>query len=225
MNRNHTLLGLAALTLLATTASAGIVDLAISTFDTDAEGWTVRDTVNGQVTYFNPSWNATGGVPTGNIEFSDISPGGYVFQAPDAFTGDFSLAVTNGGVAFDWMADQIQDGKRASVILWRNSARLWASSDPDPAAGVWHSFNFVFNMSVDWQIDYGSGAQQATMADLSYVLSDVTGMDITGETWTGMIETTWLDNPRIHARNVPAPGALALLGIASLAGTRRRRNA
>ena len=116
MNRNHTLLGLAALTLLATTASAGIVDLAISTFDTDAEGWTVRDTVNGQVTYFNPSWNATGGVPTGNIEFSDISPGGYVFQAPDAFTGDFSLAVTNGGVAFDWMADQIQDGKRASVI-------------------------------------------------------------------------------------------------------------
>jgi MYXO-CTERM domain-containing protein len=51
-------------------------------------------------------------------------------------------------------------------------------------------------------------------------------MDITGETWTGVSETTWLDNPRIWMKDVsvPAPGALALLGLSGLAGSRRRRS-
>jgi hypothetical protein len=223
MHRNSTFLGIAALALLSTSASAAITDLAISTFDTSVDGWTVRDTVNGNVSYYTPLWNAAGGMPTGHVQFSDVTPGGYVFEASSAFSGDFSQAVTDGGVSFDWMADQIQDGKRASVIFWRDNVRLWASSDPDPAADVWHSFEFVFNMNVAWQIDYGSGGQLATMADLNYVLSGVSGMDITGETWTGMIETTWLDNPRIWTRIVPAPGAIAMLGLAGIAGARRRR--
>ena len=225
MHRNTTLSGLAALALFATTASAAMTNLAISTFDSSIDGWSVRDTVNGNVTYFSPLWTAAGGMPDGHIQFSDISPGGYVFEASNAFSGDLSQALNDGGVSFDWMADQIQDGKRASVILWRDTVRLWAGSAPDPAAGVWHSFDFAFNTNVAWQIDYGSGSQLATTADLSYVLSGVTGMDITGETWTGMVETTWLDNPRIYARIVPAPGAMALLGLAGLAGARRRRMA
>jgi hypothetical protein len=225
MNRFQTLFGLTALAVFTSAAPAAITDLAISTFDSNVDDWTVRDTVNGNVTYYSPYWNASGGVPTGHVQFSDITPGGYVFEAPDEFTGDFSVAVNFGGVSFDWMADQIQDGKRASVILWRDGVRRAASSNPDPAAGVWHSFDFAFNTNVAWQIDYGTGNQLATTADLTYVLSGVTGMDITGETWTGMVETTWLDNPRIYTRHVPAPGALALLGVAGLAGTRRRRNA
>ena len=78
-------------------------------------------------------------------------------------------------------------------------------------------------MSVDWKIDYGSGAQTATLTELAWVLSDVQDMNITGETWTGIQETTWLDNPTIYGR-VPAPGALALLLGAGLAARRRRRD-
>ncbi|MDP7574263.1 MAG: hypothetical protein QF723_04055, partial [Phycisphaerales bacterium] len=68
----------------------------------------------------------------------------------------------------------------------------------------------------------GGASQLATMNEINSVLANVTGMDITGETWTGINETTWLDNPRIYM-NVPAPGALALLGVASIIGSRRRR--
>ena len=140
------------------------------------------------------------------------------------FSGDFSAAVNNGGVSFDWMADMIQSGKRASVIFWSGNVRLSASSDPDPAANIWHSFDFSFDTSVSWMINYGAGggSQLATMNEISSVLGNVTGMDITGETWTGISETTWLDNPRIYMQ-VPTPSALALMAVASCVGIRRRR--
>lgn len=204
---------------------AASINLAYSSYDTDQDGWQVRDTVNGSTSYYTPDWLPSGGVPTGHLEFADITPGGYVFEAPTQFTGDFSAAVNNGGVSFDWMADRVQDGKRASVIFLSGAVRLSASSDPDPVPGIWHSFDFAFDTSVSWMINdgLGGGAQVATMSDITSVLSNVTGMDITGETWTGISETTWLDNPRIYM-NVPAPGALALLAAASMVGTRRRRN-
>jgi hypothetical protein len=223
MRHTNTLSALTALAAITSVANAATIDLAYNPFDTGIDGWSVRDTVNGNVTFFSPSWNAAGGMPDGHLEFSDITPGGYVFQGSQDFIGDFSSAANIGGVSFDWKANQIQSGKRAGVILWRDGVRLSTASDPDPAANVWHSFDFAFNMSSNWSVNYGSGSQTATMADVVYVLSNVTGMDITGETWTGMSETTWLDNPRLYTQDVPAPGALALLGVASIVGLGRRR--
>jgi hypothetical protein len=219
---------LAVLTTVTTVASAATVDLAYSSFDVDQDGWRSRDALNGTISYFPVDWNASGGMPTGHIEFADITQGGYVFEAPTQFTGDFSMATGIGGVSFDWMADMIQDGKRASVIFTSNAVRLWAGSNPDPAPGMWHSFNFNFDANAGWKVDFGqgAGAQAATISDIGLVLGNVTGMDITGETWTGVSETTWLDNPRIWMKDVsvPAPGALALLGLSGLAGSRRRRS-
>ena len=62
----------------------------------------------------------------------------------------------------------------------------------------------------------------ATMADMTGVLSATDGLFITADTVDGMDGSCWLDNPMIHS--VPAPGALALLGLASIVGARRRRN-
>jgi hypothetical protein len=223
MSRIPTIAVLAAL-CSASLTTAATIDLAYTPFDSGIEGWQVRDTVNNNVNYFTPDWLAAGGVPTGHLEFADVTPGGYVFEAPDSFEGDFSQAVSNnGGVSFNWKADMIQDGKRASVSFYRGGARMWMVSDPDPTEGIWHSFNWTFAMATGWQINYGSGTQLATLGDMQYVLSDVTQMDISGETWTGVSETTWLDNPRIYMQDVPAPGALALLGLAAATGRRRRR--
>jgi len=215
---------LAALTTMTAASTAATVDLAHTPFDVDQDDWLVRDTVNGVVSYYMPDWKPSGGVPDGHLEFADVTPGGYVFEAPVQFSGDFSAAVNNGGVSFDWMADMIQSGKRASVIFWSGNVRLSASSDPDPAANIWHSFDFSFDTSVSWMINYGAGggSQLATMNEISSVLGNVTGMDITGETWTGISETTWLDNPRIYMQ-VPTPSALALMAVASCVGIRRRR--
>ena len=222
---NGLLVALSTITAMTSFASAATVDLAYSPYDADQDGWQVRDRLNNVITYYQPDWNPSGGMPNGHLEFADITAGGYGFEAPTQFTGDFSAAYNNGGVSFDWMADMVQMGKRASVILWSGNTRIWASSNPDPAANIWHSFDFTFDTSVSWMVNYGQGgaSQLASMSDISSVLGNVTGMDITGETWTGISETTWLDNPRIYMQ-VPAPGGLALLGMAAIAGIRRRRH-
>ena len=201
----------------------GSTYLAHSSFDVDHDDWRVKDTLNGNVTYFTPGWDPTGGVPTGNLAFADVTPGGYIFEAPDEFHGDFSGAVGNGGGFFDWKADMIMEGRRPAVYFWRDGVRLIGVGETGLAPGTWHHIDLVFDMSVDWKIDYGSGAQTATLTELAWVLSDVQDMNITGETWTGIQETTWLDNPTIYGR-VPAPGALALLLGAGLAARRRRRD-
>ncbi|MDG2422491.1 MAG: hypothetical protein P8M22_00780 [Phycisphaerales bacterium] len=196
--------------------------LAHSNYDNDVDSWKVRDNLSGNVTYFTPSWAPSGGVPTGHLEFADVTPGGYLFEAPDHFHGDFSSAVGNGGIFFDWKADMIMDNKRPGVSLYRDGVRLIGLGSFGLAESQWHHLDFAFDLSAGWLVDLGNGAQTATMADIQWVLEDVDDLRIVGETWTGVSETTWLDNPTIYT-NVPAPGALALLVGAGLILPRRRR--
>ncbi|MDG2054543.1 MAG: hypothetical protein P8J86_07535 [Phycisphaerales bacterium] len=222
MKRSNRLIALATLFLCSAPAlSQTQTYLAHSNYDQDLDGWRVKDTINNVSSYYAPTWLPNGGAPDGHMEFHDVTPGGYIFEAPDKFHGDFSAAVGNGGVFYDWGADWIMDDRRSSVTFWSGDVRLWASSNQGLATNVWHHFDYAFDMGVGWKVDYGLGAQTATMADLYTVLSNVTDMNISGETWTGITETTWVDNPTIYM-NVPAPGALALFGLAGLVGRRRR---
>ncbi len=54
-------------------AAAATIDLAYTSFDSSIEGWQVRDTVNNNISYFTPDWMPTGGVPTGHLEFADVT--------------------------------------------------------------------------------------------------------------------------------------------------------
>lgn len=223
MLRSYTMLALTVLSLCSLNVS-GQSFVAHTGFDNGLEGWQVRDTLNGAVTYFTPTWMPNGGVPDGHMSFQDVTPGGYIFEAPNAFHGDFSALVGTGGVFYDWGADHIMPDRRSSVSFYNGSVRMWAASGQGLPTNVWTRFDFGFDLSAGWKVDYGSGAQTATLADLQYVLSNVTDMTISGETWTGIIETTWVDNPTIY-RSIPAPGALALLGVAGiLTGRRRQRS-
>lgn len=73
---------------------------AISTFDTDADGWTVIDfpgsgnysAVNGS---FTSSWN-----PAGHISRTDMSSFSFFFSAPSMFLGDQSIHL-GGELKFD----------------------------------------------------------------------------------------------------------------------------
>lgn len=66
-------------------ASAGLI--ASSTFDTDADGWTLSG--DG----INLTWLATGGNPGGHIRGADDERGiGWHFDAPAKFLGDVSSA-------------------------------------------------------------------------------------------------------------------------------------
>ena len=204
------------------TPALGSTYLAHSNFDVDVDGWRVKDTLNGNVSYFTPGLECNRRCSDGDLVFADVTQGWVPLRGPEKFHGDFSSAVGNGGVFFDWKADMIMDGRRPGVYFWRDGVRLMGLGDFNLAENTWHHVEFTFDMSVDWKIDYGNGAQAATLTELAWVLSDVQDMNITGETWTGVEETTWLDNPTIYT-NVPAPGALALLLGAGLAVRRRRR--
>jgi hypothetical protein len=226
MTRNTTLI--AALTVLtAVSATASAATLAYSSFDTGDEGWTAQQGPAGSPHAVN--WNSTGGVPAGNINYWDqTSYDAEWFSASASFLGggDFSSAVNNGGVSFDWAADLGSAAQMLQIAFTMGSNQsgatvLWA----DAIATVdshWYHYDFGFDSGTTWMIQSGGNpATIATTSDLTNVLSAVDGMFITADTMDGMDGTAWLDNPMIYS--VPAPGAFALLGLASIVGARRRR--
>ncbi|HCV23663.1 MAG TPA: hypothetical protein DGN59_09395 [Candidatus Latescibacteria bacterium] len=224
MNHTTTIIAaFATLTAITTTASAAV--LAVSTFDTGDEGWIAQAGPTG--TPYAVAWNPTGGVPTGHLEYQDAtSQSAEWFSASASFlgAGDFSQAVGTGGVSFDWVTNVGSATQTVQIAFTGNYAGgsiLWAEL-PELVAGGWANYDFAFNPTASWQIEIGPSSTLATMADISGVLSSVDGLFITGDTVVGMDGTCRLDNPTIYG--VPAPGALALIGLASLLGTRRRRS-
>src|SRR5882757_10615082 len=89
-----------ALFAMAATASAA----AISTFDTDAENWSVVSFTNPNAGDFSvlgttaPTYNATGGNPGGFISTVDPDSGDFMFGAPSKFLGNQTGA---GSLSYD----------------------------------------------------------------------------------------------------------------------------
>ena len=226
MTRTTTLIAALA-TLTAVSATASATTLAYSSFDTGDEGWTAQQGPAGSPYAVN--WNPTGGVPTGNINYWDqTSYDAEWFSASASFLGggDFSSAVNNGGVSFDWAADLGSAAQMVQIAFTMGSnqssgAVLWADAVAT-VDGHWYHYDFGFDPSTTWMIQIvGNPPAVATASDLNNVLSAVDGMFITADTVDGMDGNVWLDNPLIYS--VPAPGAFALFGLASIVGARRRR--
>ncbi len=226
MTRNTTLIAvLTMLTAVSTTASAAT--LAYSSFDTGDEGWTAQQGPAGSP--YAVTWSSTGGVPTGNINYWDrTNYDEEWFSASASFLGggNFSSAVNNGGVSFDWAADLGPTTQIVQVAFTMNytpnsGTVLWSDAIAT-VDGHWYHYDFGFDSATTWMIQSSGGpATVATTSDLINALSAVDGMFITADTVDGMDDNVWLDNPMIYS--VPAPGALALLGLASIVGARRRR--
>jgi hypothetical protein len=199
--------------------------LTTSSFDTNQDGWSIRDvTTNAS---YAASWLPYGGKPAGHIMHEDSAPSSLeVFQAGANFlvnahtlNNDFSEAETSGGgVSFNWRTSTTSVNSMVEVSLWSNAVRLYASDSA--AVGAWQTYDFTFDSTTAWMVDYGSGGQVATSMDMNAVLSNLSGMDISVDTLLTASGKTYLDNPTIYS--VPAPGGLALIGLA-FAGKRRRR--
>ncbi len=224
-NTNTTAM-IAALAVLSTlSATASAATLAISTFDTGDEGWISQRGPTGSP--YTVNWNPTGGVPTGHINYWDHTSYDYeFFSASSSFlgSGDFSQAAGNGGVSFDWGTDMGSASQMLQIAFtstYLGSTVLWTETPATIGPG-WTNYDFAFDSTASWMIEInGAPVGAATSADISGVLAVVNGMFITADTVDGMDGNCWLDNPMIYS--VPAPGAFALLGLAGIAGTRRRR--
>jgi hypothetical protein len=204
----------------ATIASAA----AISTFDIDSENWSVVSFTNPNAGNFSvlsttaPTFHATGGNPGGYISTTDPDNGDFMFSAPAKFLGNQSGA---GLLSYDlnYPVGNL-DYKPVDIMLTDGATRLLWLSNPTPALGP--SFTHVavgLAPSANWHLGSNSGATP-TAGDFQAVLSNLTGLFISGEYTAGLIETPGLDNVKL---SVPEPSSLALLAIGSLAIASLRR--
>lgn len=203
---------------------AGTASAAESHFDAGDEGWTFAEvdfaiSANPpHVAAVNPlAWKDTGGHPGGYVEITrDPSPLWNWFSAPAAFLGDQS-ALYGGTLTYDLIDSAGGAGSEIlpAVMLVGAGTTLYINSGwPDDA---WTSYSIMLK-EAGWYTDFFDPAgSPATQAEFQAVLADVQGLYIDGD-WTGVPNSMGLDNVVM----TPAPGSLALAGLAIIVARRRR---
>ena len=165
-----------------------------STFDTDAEGWTVLGDGAG------PTHVATGGNSGGFIQAVDQLAGAvWYWAAPAQFLGDQS-STYRGNLSFDLAQSATTNPFEADdVVLTGAGLRLVYDLPANPGLD-WTSYRVPLLTASGWRVDSRTGAT-ASEAQLQTVLASLTGLHIRGEYQNGS-DTGRLDN--VHLASAPA---------------------
>ena len=207
-----------ALTALASPALAGIA----YTFDSDAQGWSIANDGTGFM------WDGTIGNGVGAIRARDVVSGNiWLFSAPDADLGPMG-GMYNTSISYEILGitgshTNLGGGERADIILQGAGISIGINAGTQPVNDQWTSASALVSVDADWKIlssfsDATLTGSLATQGQIESVLADMTGLFIRGE-YTNGGDATAIDNVDF----VPAPSAMALLGLGGLATTRRRR--
>lgn len=201
-------------------ASAAIV----STFDTNAEGWTVTGYDLAALPVPGVTHQSPGGNPGGYITTSDPGDPVPFFTAPAAFHGNLS-AYINGTLFFDIRTPQAV-GAETSIreVVRLHGNGLILSFNLTVPASTWTSKNVPLIASAGWRIDdstwanHTSGAA-ASQAQLLSALSNVTQLQILADWIGGANDITDLDNVSFaRGEAVPEPSTVLPLCGALLLG-------
>ena len=166
-----------------------IIPSTVSTFDTDAEGWTI----SGDATTTTPIFSTTGGNPGGYMYSIDrVSGGVWYFVASPTFVGRAKSGYGK-TLSFDLIQlistdSQFDDD---DVILEGNGLKLTFDTPYNPAL-KWTSYSIKLDETVGWK----KGAVNATKAEIQGVLQNLTNLQIRGEFRNGP-DTEGLDNVMI----------------------------
>jgi hypothetical protein len=180
-------------------ASCGVCPSPIqSTFDVDAEGWTLRgyntdvpgwslDDFLDDVPVFDPSGGHPGGALTrdeaiiGRTEY---------FSAPSRFLGDLS-AFYGGTLRFELRQAEVESPFYGPIVILSGSSEtLILDQDGDPGVD-WTARSVELAADAGWK-RHGDGAL-VTESELREVLAQVTAMRIRGE-FNGFLDESWFDN-------------------------------
>ena len=168
---------------------------AISTFDTDNEGWTaIGDTATPVV------FVTTNGNPPGCAQVEDSVVGGVMyFSAPAKFLGDHSDAYGT-DLKFDLMQKYPDspnqcDDSDGDIILQGGGLTLAYDTAANPANGSWTSYSVPLLETAGWHLTNLSGAAP-TQAQFQSVLANLTSLRIRAEYQTGP-DTDSIDNVRL----------------------------
>ena len=179
----------------------------ISTFDTDAEGWTGIPG-EGSLSYL-----AAGGNPGGHVRVTDIGVGGPLGSgaiAGPAFSGDLS-AFDRGSLSVD-MATFAGGGGTfpifGTVRIAGSGNEAFFDLTTTAPGGAWQSYLAPLTAAA-WGV---------SPADWTAILASVTEIAISTDAFDGA-DTIGIDNFSLESNAVPVPepGAVALLGL-GLAG-------
>lgn len=180
-----------------------------STFDTDAEGWTVFGGVLGYMD--------TGGNPGGYITARDNLNNFMELVAPASYTG---ISLLNGGMlSFDFINDNGVGGTSLSGFgtVTLQGGGLSAELDITSAlpGSAWQTASTTLSSTV-W------GLSEPNWTTL---ISDITAIRIEVESLNGLIERVGFDNFKVDVvAPIPLPAGLplALGGLAALGLLKRR---
>ena len=141
----------------------------------------------------------------------------------------------NGGAATDWstatsLSFDIANYSTSGLIS-ANNPHLYLSLayliDPsDSQSQAWHRFDITLldgSVSLSNSAITAAGVNLSTMMSVSMIFTNTNQTLLTGANGVGNIPAGTLDISNFGISGVPAPGAIALLGLAGL-GARRRRD-
>jgi hypothetical protein len=184
-----------------TAVHADAIPLAVSTFDSNAEGWAVIG--NGVGT---PTYQATGGNPGGYVSATDQTDDTtWFWSAPAKFLGNKSAAY-GGVLRFDLRQDSIDaQFQEYDVILDGAGLRLVLEATYTPRTS-WTSYIVILDERAGWFKDGTNNPP--TAGEMQAVLADLTALRIRGEYRDGN-DTGGLENVRLEGPSSPAWQMLA----------------
>lgn len=182
-----------------------------SSFSSNSEGWTVTND-GGDTTVV---YNAGIGNPPGSISRTDQTNGYMHFSAPAAFLGNQS-AFAGGVLVYDML--QTTTSADSSwfyrTVLAGSGLFLLYTQEQAPDNTNWRTM--LTPLSSDgWIViptleDFAGAA--ATPLQFANVLSNVTGLYITGDLISGTGDLAYLDN--VNLTTTPEPGSFGILAAA-----------
>lgn len=175
----------------------------VSTFDADAEGWTIYGNGVGAV----PDWEATGGNPGGFIKDTDGVASTWYFEAPASWSGDLS-AYVGGTLSFQIIVLYAFQGYFSDhdVCIWDGppgelgSAYLYWNSGivpPRPPDEAWTEFS-VQILPENFGIQQSAGST----ATFESIMANVVAIHLRGE-YMGAGDREGLDNAQLVGPAVP----------------------
>jgi len=200
------------LTVLAGFANQPVVAGIISTFDGDAEGWTLT-AGGGTLTHLS-----TGGNPGGYITMRDDVNGALMAYAPAAFLGDLT-AFNGGSLSVDLMQITTAAGDARGGFGYVTIEGVGGDSAAlDVVAGVppstWKSYSTPLDATT-WGV---------TQASWETILADVKEIRMEVDSYVQFGDTVGFDNFGISAVPEPtSPAALLGIGVTALLGYRWRQ--
>ena len=159
--------------------------LASSTFDTDAEGWTVIADADG------PTHHSTGGNPDGYISAADRGEGGFWYwDAPAKFLGNKASAYGE-TLRFDLRQSTTELQFDADDVVLIGGGITLTFDTPDNPGTDWTSYSISLTETAGW-LNAATGFSP-TAPEMQAVLADLTALQIRGEFSEGM-DIGGLDN-------------------------------